>query len=591
MRDKINVIDIETFGEENPVPYCMAMVYKDKKFTCYGLSCIRVGLNWIFENCKNETIFFAHNLNFDGCVLINNLPENIGLNAEDTVLKDGNIYNLCLEKGGVKRIKFRCSYKILPLSLKNIAQALGLPEKLEISHEKIDETNYLDEKIKKVSSRYCERDVKICHLFLQKVALSLLKDYEIWKGYKYSISGISWSIFVKKYWKKDFALRLSVGEDSMVRPAYYGGRCEVFGNTEDGEKTYHFDFKSMYTRQLKKKFPKGKFNLVTKINKIKKPGFYSINVISKMETPVLPYRDANGKLFFPNGKFSGLYWYEEIELFTKKGGRVEKINWGLEFEEEGYLFEEFAEKCLERRKEDLASDIMWKLVPNTFIGRLGIRPSYEKTIIIDEKNYDPTDIRVIGDRKIGKTYIVKMKDFDSDLKSSGNVVFPAIVASKARIEWYESAEEVIKGGGRLLYCDTDSIFAAFKKDVKGERHGSVEWDNSTILESCFAGAKIYSLKYEKNTKVVIKGIPKKKIDLDFEKFKRLFLEQKKKNFRNYEFINSFFEIKIEEIEKSIDFGGYDKRIFNDKKTRTQAVEIYENTLYKDRQEKTTRDMV
>lgn len=45
MRDRINVIDIETFGEENPVPYCMAMVYKDKKFTCYGLSCIRVGLN------------------------------------------------------------------------------------------------------------------------------------------------------------------------------------------------------------------------------------------------------------------------------------------------------------------------------------------------------------------------------------------------------------------------------------------------------------------------------------------------------------------------------------------------------------------
>jgi hypothetical protein len=30
----------------------------------------------------------------------------------------------------------------------------------------------------------------------------------------------------------------------------------------------------------------------------------------------------------------------------------------LEFEEEGYLFEEFAEKCLERRKEDLTSDIM-----------------------------------------------------------------------------------------------------------------------------------------------------------------------------------------------------------------------------------------
>jgi predicted dehydrogenase len=38
---------------------------------------------------------------------------------------------------------------------------------------------------------------------------------------------------------------------------------------------------------------------------------------------------------------------------------------------------------------------------------------------------------------------------------------------------YYWGKEVLKNGGRLLYSDTDSIFAAYKRDVVGETHGEV----------------------------------------------------------------------------------------------------------------------
>jgi hypothetical protein len=60
-------------------------------------------------------------------------------------------------------------------------------------------------------------------------------------------------------------------------------------------------------------------------------------------------------------------------------------------------------------------------------------------------------------------------------KTSNNVIYPAIITSKARIVWWTNALEIIKNGGRLLYCDTDSMFVSFNRNIIGEKHGSIEW--------------------------------------------------------------------------------------------------------------------
>jgi hypothetical protein len=92
----------------------------------------------------------------------------------------------------------------------------------------------------------------------------------------------------------------------MIRNAYFGGRCEVFGNAYDDELIYHYDFNSMYTNMLRLEYPYGEFYKKRDVSEIKY-GFYNVSVASDLPLPILPYKNKDGKLIFPNGNFSGTY--------------------------------------------------------------------------------------------------------------------------------------------------------------------------------------------------------------------------------------------------------------------------------------------
>lgn len=176
---KINVIDIETYGRDNLVPYCCCIVYKDKKIVSYGLNCIEKILDYIFLYCDNFSIFFAHNLTFDGLIILNNIKSDIEISDKGTLLRGCSIYSLSMVKNN-KTIKFQCSSKILPLSLKDIALRLNLPEKMDIDHSSINSGNYMDVTIMNYVIEYCKRDVYITQLFLSKINNELKNIYPGW---------------------------------------------------------------------------------------------------------------------------------------------------------------------------------------------------------------------------------------------------------------------------------------------------------------------------------------------------------------------------------------------------------------------------
>jgi hypothetical protein len=41
---------------------------------------------------------------------------------------------------------------------------------------------------------------------------------------------------------KFIKLNIKTEDDNLIRPAYYGGRCEVFGNPIKGDFVFHYDF-------------------------------------------------------------------------------------------------------------------------------------------------------------------------------------------------------------------------------------------------------------------------------------------------------------------------------------------------------------
>jgi len=93
---------------------------------------------------------------------------------EESVMHDGQIYALTVENTVTKKkIIFKCSYKFFPKKLADVASLLNGKGKLEINFSEINETNFLDEKIKTLVSQYCQRDVLILSQLITKIDKSL----------------------------------------------------------------------------------------------------------------------------------------------------------------------------------------------------------------------------------------------------------------------------------------------------------------------------------------------------------------------------------------------------------------------------------
>lgn len=582
----LNVVDIETYGTNKLIPYCIVVMYKGRYYSKYKNNCVEEVLRWMFDSCDNGSVFYAHNLTFDGLIIINFLPTWVNINLKHTSIKSGQIYSLCLNSiKNNKTMIFKCSAKILPLKLAEIAEKVNIPLKLEFNHKSVNELLINDNNFENDAITYCKRDVEIVFNFLKKINISLYNFIPDWKISVYTVSGIAFKIFKNLFNTDNINLNLSLELDDLIREAYYGGRCEVFGNPTSDEFVVHYDFPGMYSNRLKDEYPIGEPTVIYSNFNIEVPGFYSITVeSSNMEIPILPYRDRiTNKLLFPNGNFSGVYWYEEILLFKNNGGIIKNIHWGMTFSKIGKPFLKFAEKCIEEREKNKLNKILWKLIPNSFIGRLGLRNDNEQTHIIKNSDYDPRKLNVISDRKVNDVWIVRVKKIINNKNiTNSNVIYAAITTSKARITWWLATKNAIQNGGRLFYCDTDSVFMGFKENVLGRRMGDIYWDpektDTKIKKACFISSKLYLIEYEHERSIKMKGIPNILTkNLKYTEISEKFYNNKKTKIDfTYNYFNKKnLNMKIEDIRKEINLNSYDKRLFSKDKITTTALVISE----------------
>jgi hypothetical protein len=139
-------------------------------------------------------------------------------------------------------------------------------------------------------------------------------------------------------------------------------------------------------------------------------------------------------------------------------------------------------------------------------------------------NIFPTDKDFVKIEEIMGIYII----YRQTEKSVSNVLVSAAVTSKARIKLYNGILNVENIGGRVIYTDTDSIIAAFKKN--SYKHaldiplGEVIFDtnkkDTIIKDAVFCMPKTYGLIYNDNTEIVkIKGF---NVKPNFSEFKNCF---------------------------------------------------------------------
>lgn len=606
----INVLDIETYeNENNVIPYCICFNINEKIYTLYNTENIIVDwLNIIVnDNSEKKIDFYIHNLNFDGIIILKYL----GINRIkfEIISNKTNVYSIKIFYCNFY-IVLKCSYKIIPMSLRTLGVVEGQKKKYfpykfvnkknlnyigEIPSEKYweigeyekffkeNKNNLFD--LKKITIDYCVNDVILTNKIIKNIFDIVDLEDKSLKKKCLSAPSMSHKLFYKKYNFFDIKEKLNTKDESFIRSSYFGGRCEVFGNAKETEHIKYFDFSGMYGQCMLENFHigDGEYKKNTCINDI---GFYNIDYESKnMEVPVLPAH-YNNKLMFMNGTGSGTFWYEEIKLFVEMGGIIKKINSCIVYDQSDNIFKKFIEKFEIYKKNGGYYKIFGKLMINSLYGSMALKDTNDfQYITFSEKEFYNMYINtnVKNFYKIGDCYVLiivydyKSKKFAKDKnllnlkETKRNVSYAASISSKARIKLYKAMINVIKDGGRLLYCDTDSIFAAYDKNDIRKKCYDIEWIEF-YNESFFIAPKTYGLKNYEGEIIKIKGINFKNIT--FDEIKNNFVDKKniifdkQLNFRKFD-----FNLKQFYIQKNISVNSYDKRIFIDNKRRTVPITI------------------
>jgi hypothetical protein len=268
-------------------------------------------------------------------------------------------------------------------------------------------------------------------------------------------------------------------------------------------------------------------------------------------------------------------------MFLKCGGIIKKINYQIRFKRNAKIFEDFVKTFTELRKKDKKHNMICKSIINSLYGRLGMSPLNEKTKImsIDEfniikKKYEDD---IISETHINNIVIAEIKKI-RNYNVSANVSIAAIIASKARVKLMQGFIDVSENGGRVLYTDTDSIFASFKKKVDNMTFGEVFFDMSKkdtkIHKSIFAATKAYAIINDSGAVVKIKGV--KRDAISYENFKTNFEKENNIKFNVSVLRKSNYIITPDTIDKIISLNNYEKRIFDDSKKYTLPVYIKKN---------------
>lgn len=542
------------------------------------------------EKCSSKKVYYVHNLTFEIFVFLNYFVKR---GVKFKLVSANKIVYAAEIIIGKKKIKLRCSYRLTMLSLKELAKLAGEEEKdvfpYKILNENLKEIIHVEEKMfntkeeyiafknikgevintYKVLEEYCKNDAVI-------TKKSVIKYWKIieeggLKRKKNILTAAKLSI--ENYFSKETLVKkkIPIKYDRLLRPFYFGGNTSVYGNPYQDEILLQFDWSGMYAQCMSEKVLGGMITYSELMKNIEEPGIYYVKFRQNLNMPILPVKGE--KLLFPNGEFEGWYWFEELCLAKSRGVEILAVEKVITSQYYDTFMKEFIEKNNEIRKKGGLYKQIGKNNNNTLYGRLGMDPERLEEEIIsnveDWNNYN--EVKEVNGIFLG---------YKKTEKSISNILIALQITAKARVRLYKGIEEVQKVGGRIMYTDTDSIIAAFKKeeykkilDTKiGEVYFDSKKEDTIILDGVFAMPKTYALKFENGKEIVkIKGF---NVRPDFQNFKETFYKQGCITTLNMEWSKKDFNMQLVEKEKTTSLAGLDKRKWTKDLKRTLPLEIW-----------------
>ena len=444
--------------------------------------CIDLMMRYLLSNAFRGAYIYAHNGgNFDHLHVLPWLRARVAEFDCKIIPVQSSIQVLKVQSRASKHTwTFLDSFRLLPMSLDQASKSFGFKGKL--SH---------DLKLHEYDPRwlaYLEQDCKALHEALTQFQSLLTDKLEGEMGITAPSSAMK--LFRRKYMGhgktpamipqhrhfKECAERAQACDGCLhtwIRRGYYGGRVEVY--RPRGEGVSYYDINSSYPRAMLEDMPAGEVRQFGPSKGIDSFAKYAESAVGFVECsveipdtcylPPLPHRDTRtGKLLFPIGRFSGVWSWVELKLLLDPlvGGKITRVKRSVWFERKNLFFDfvkelySYRDKSSEFYEEGLA--LLSKLMMNSLYGKFGM-------------NEDRKEILMLGPGEVapeGATF-PRLEDEEDDVlsrvcyvekKVTPPYIIPQIsaqITALARVRLWQFMANVLRRGGKLYYCDTDSL--------------------------------------------------------------------------------------------------------------------------------------
>lgn len=480
-------LDTEDDGNGNPFLWCV--VHETGTWSGESRDAVLAFLEKLgadVKGKKRQLEVWATNLEYD---LVNTFdPDRI----PEVSLRFGRS-SLCGARW--RGIEFRDTIRHLPISVAQFGELVGL-KKLEGGLFEGDKRRTFAAYL-----RRCMRDAAITF----RAARFFHRTYQSLKVRpRMTLASTALALWRDEFWRRPIH---RPDEDiwNAARAAYYGGRTQAFavGTFRDVKV---IDASSMFPWAMcagDLPLPWGLSRVVARGAELR-DGLYRARVTSDLRLPRLPVRTVHG-LVYPNGSWVGWYVGEELRAFTAAGGRAQVLE-GFEFSEHCRPFDEYIRTLFELKQAARgAQRLLYKTLMNGLYGKtaqLGRRVHAVPIERLLEMPNPPLDWRPWNGLAIYSE--------EHAAPPWSNFVWPAIITARARMRLASAAERIMDKGGRLLYCDTDSLMylGGDVRFPKSARHvGDFEL-RGRYRQAVIVGKKEYALEVRRNRwDVHAKGVP------------------------------------------------------------------------------------
>jgi hypothetical protein len=441
--------------------------------------------------------------------------------GKEIIIKDKHIIS---EFDGVCRFKessvqYRDSLAILPFTLSSMCENFGVKHKkkkmdfeyLNKNQDAVREyfsfyTGCLKkESFKALTKRNFEEIKKFCLEMLEyseydcrglSESIDKYQSNDLIKrsGTAFTTAGQALKVFRTKMDKPIRSLADNI--DAFVRPAYFGGRTEIFKPQFWGNKDNvlsYYDVNSLYPSVMLGDFPTN-WQYSTQDYFPDKMGFYDalVEVPDDMYIPPLGIMFKVGeteKFIFPSGKFQGRWSTIELEYARSVGVKILWTGQGQIFKNGGPIFKKYIEDLYAIRKaskKNSVDNFIAKNLMNACYGRMGLRRDRE-AIVFDEGQ---EGFKLISEftSNHDDTLLVRIGTVPNNLDTAfSNVAIAAWVTSLARIHMHKI---YMKSSNELYYTDTDSLFKTGKGFKESEDLGGLKLEYRCDA-ACFLLPKTY----------------------------------------------------------------------------------------------------